>query len=60
MARRKNGRLAKLMVLCVLGLAAFGAYTIWKAKPTQDGISAAKRTVDKAEKAAKAAERAWK
>lgn len=57
---RKRGAFGKLMVLVVLALAAVGGYTIWKARPTQDGISAAKRTVDKAEKAAKAAERAWK
>jgi predicted negative regulator of RcsB-dependent stress response len=57
---RKRGRIRKLVVAVVLILAAVGGYTIWKAKPTQDGISAAKKTADRAEKAAKAAERAWK
>ena len=57
---RKRGTIGKLLVLVVLALAVVGGYTIWKAKPTQDGISAAKRTAEKAEKAAKAAERAWK
>jgi len=57
---RKRGTFGKLIVLVVLALAVVGGYTIWKAKPTQSGISAAKRTVDKAEKAAKAAEKAWK
>ena len=57
---RKRGSFGKLVVLVVLALAVVGGYTIWKAKPTQDGISAAKRTADRAEKAAKAAEKAWK
>jgi hypothetical protein len=57
---RKRGTFSKLMVLAVLVLAVVGGYTVWKAKPTQDGISAAKRTADKAEKVAKAAKKAWK
>jgi hypothetical protein len=57
---RKRGAFGKLILVVVLVLAAVGGYTIWNAKPTQDGISAAKRTADKAEKAAKAAEKAWK
>lgn len=57
---RKRGSFGKLVVLVVLALAVVGGYTIWKAKPTQDGISTAKKTMNKAEKAAKAAERAWK
>ncbi len=57
---RKRGTFGKLVVLAVLALAVVGGYTLWHTKPVKDGYSAAKRTVDKAEKAAKAAERAWK
>lgn len=57
---RKRGTIGKFVVMVVFALAAVGAYTIWKAKPTQDGISSAKKTYDKAERAAKAAGKAWK
>jgi flagellar basal body-associated protein FliL len=57
---RKRGSFGKLMVLVVLTLAAFGGYTIWTAKPTQNGIATANGYGAKVEKAAKAAETAWK
>jgi predicted negative regulator of RcsB-dependent stress response len=52
--------ISNIVAIAVLALAAYGGYTLWKAKSTQDGYTAAKRTYDKVEKAAKAAHGAWK
>lgn len=60
MARRKYGMFKKMLLLAVLVLAGVGAHTIWKNRTTQDGLDAAKQTVDKAERAVRAAEGAWK
>lgn len=57
---RKRGAFGKLIILATLVLAVVGGYTIWKAKPTQNGYSAAKKTYDQASRAAKAAHKAWK
>jgi len=56
---RKRGTIGKLVVLAVLALAIVGSWTIWKAEATQNGYTTAKKTYNKAEKAAKAAHRAW-
>jgi hypothetical protein len=56
---RKRGAFGKLVLVAVLVLAAIGGYTIWKSKPAQDGYTTAKKTYDKAERAAKAAHKAW-
>lgn len=59
MARKNRGSFSKFMALVVLVLAVVGAYTIWSAKPTQEGVTAAKKTMSRMERAAKAAEKAW-
>lgn len=59
MARRKRGMIGKVLVLAVLVLAVVGAWTIWHTQAAQDGISAAKKAAGKAERAAKAARKAW-
>ena len=59
MARRKSGMFKKFLVLAILVLAGIGAHTIWKNRSTQDGLDSAKDTMNKVEKAARAAERAW-
>ncbi len=56
---RKRGTFGKLVLVAVLGLAALGAWTVWHTKPARDGYTAAKRTVEKAGKAAEAAGKAW-
>jgi len=57
---KKRGTFGKLLILAVLALAVVGGYTLWHSKPAEDGVSAAKRTAEKAAKAVQAAEKAWK
>lgn len=51
MARRKSG-LKRTAVIFVVGLAIFGAWTLWQKKETQ-------KTVEKVERSVKAAHKAW-
>jgi len=54
MARRKRNKLGTMVVAVVLGLAIFGAWTLW-----QSHGRSVTGTVDRAERAAKAAGKAW-
>lgn len=54
MARRKKSRPGTVVVAVVLGLAIFGAWTLW-----QSHGRSVTGTVDRAERAAKAAGKVW-
>jgi len=56
---RKRGTFGKLVVLAIVVLAVVGAWSIYKTRTAQDGISAAERVAKKTSKAVKAARRAW-
>jgi len=51
MARKRHGLFGRIVMLAILGLALVGGWTIWHAKSARDGYTAAKRTVEKAERA---------
>jgi hypothetical protein len=52
MARRKRGKVKTVLVLCVLGLAAFGGYVLWD-KYNSDVRDTASEMSDKAQKVKK-------
>jgi len=49
---RRNSTFSTIIVLCILGLAAYGSYVIWGKKDVQKKITQVERSV-------KAAKTAW-
>jgi len=55
----RKGSFKRMFTWGILILAGIGAYVVWTAKPTQEGISAAKKLSSKAGNAVKAVKKAW-
>ena len=56
---RRNGSARKFVVLSVLGLAAFGGWTLWNKKETQRVVKETTQVVKKVEKSATAVRNVW-
>ena len=57
MARKRTAK--NLIVLVVLALATVGGFVVYNHKTTQNGITGTRKAMERIEKAAESARRAW-